>query len=465
MERKRRSTPLIIFPIIAVVIIAAVVILLLINGKVSIGSESVNRNVQELTLSEGDYDTDALIKALPQLKKLTKISFPETELSAEELDRIRSAADGVEIDFTLDIGGKTYDQTCTKLDLSELDSEQLLQAAPKLALLPELSEIELMSSSGSSALSIADVKQLTEKLPNVKVHYEFDLFGKHISTQDERVEYVDVKIGNEGVDEIREALSIMSGCSYLLLDTCGIDDEEMAALRDEFPDKKIVWRIYLKSIFPEDHYDFLTDEQALRITYNLDDSNCHQLDYCTECVYLDVGHNESLTDISFVSHMPKLECIIAGGSPISDLTPFKNCQNLTWMELGWCGLITDISPLKDIPSLRYLNIGFTGVSDLSPLNDLHLERLTAMGTDIPKKASSAFEKDHPDCLCVFEGSQPYGYGWRYNDEGYTFFDYYVHMREVFHYDAQDYHGNTKTSEFCPIYLKDYEGYPWYEWQK
>ena len=465
MERKRRSTPLVIFSIVEAVIIAAIIIFLLTNGKTSIGSVSVSRNVQELTLAEGDYDTNALLKALPQLKKLKKLSFPETELSADELDRIRSAADGVQIDFTVVIDGKTYDQTTVKLDLSGFDSEQLLQAAPKLALLPMLSEIELMSPSDSSMLSIADVKQLTEKLPNAKIHYEFDLFGKHISTQDERVEYVDVNIGNEGVDEIREALSIMSGCNYLLLDTCGIDDEVMASLRDEFPNKQIVWRIYLRVLFPEDHYDFLTDEQAIRITYNIDDTNCHQLDYCTECVYLDVGHNETLTDISFVSHMPKLECIIAGGSPISDLTPFKNCQNLTWLELGWCDRITDISPLKDIPSLKYLNIGFTSVSDLSPLNDLHLERLTAMGTDIPTEDSSAFAQEHPDCLCVFEGSQPYGYGWRYNDEGYTFFDYYVHMREVFHYAEENYIGNSKTADFCPIYLKDYEGYPWYEWQK
>ena len=43
---------------------------------------------------------------------------------------------------------------------------------------------------------------------------------------------------------------------------------------------------------------------------------------------------------------------------------------------------------------------------------------------------------HPDCLSVYTGKQPYGYGWRYIDDGYTFWDYYATMRKMFHYDEQ-----------------------------
>ena len=47
----------------------------------------------------------------------------------------------------------------------------------------------------------------------------------------------------------------------------------------------------------------------------------------------------------------------------------------------------------------------------------------------------------------------------------TTFEYYAKMREVFHYDDGGFFGNQKTAVYCPIYLKDFEGYPWYEWQK
>ena len=48
---------------------------------------------------------------------------------------------------------------------------------------------------------------------------------------------------------------------------------------------------------------------------------------------------------------------------------------------------------------------------------------------------------HPkeECITVFYGySQPYGYGWRYDDNGQTMFWYYKDViREVFEYDKAD----------------------------
>ena len=450
-----------IWIVAAVIVIAVAAFLYVKLSNVSIGNTTVNKSATELTLASGEFDPEMLAKAIPKLSKLTKLSFPDTNLSGEEMELIRKAAKGVEIDFTVEINGQSCDQATTKLDLSGLTSDQVAETAEKLCLFSELSEIELMSGV-SCALTLDDVKQLAEVAPNANIHYEFDLFGKHISTLDERVEYDSVEIGNEGVEEIRKALSVMTGCKYLLLDSCGIDNEAMAQLRDEFPDKKIVWRIYLDTGYP---FDFLTDEQVLRITYGLNDENSKVLQYCTDVVYLDIGHNEALTDFSFISNMTQLECLIASLASVTDLSPLVSCQKLIWLELIDCYYLTDISPLKNIPSIRYLSISETEVSDISATDSLpNLERFGAVKRNIAPEAQERFRQLHPDCIAIFDwGANPYGYGWRYNHG--TTFEYYAKMREVFHYDDGGFFGNQKTAVYCPIYLKDFEGYPWYEWQK
>lgn len=450
-----------IWIIVAVIVIGVAVFLLIRSNNVSIGDTTVSKSAKELTLASGEFDPEMLAAAIPKLSKLTKLSFPDTDLTAGEMELIRNAAEGVEIDFTLEINGQTCDQDTETIDLSGLSSDQVKDTAAKLSLLSKLAEVELMSG-GSCALSVSEVKELADAVPNANMHYEFDLFGKHISTLDERVEFDSVEIGNEGAEKIREALSVMTGCKYLLLDSCGIDNEVMASIRDEFPDKKIVWRIYLDTGYP---FDFLTDEEVLRLTYGLNDENSKVLQYCTDVVYLDIGHNEALTDFSFISNMTKLECLIASLASVTDLSPLTKCQRLIWVELIDCYYLTDISPLKDIPSIRYLSISETEVSDISATDSLpNLERFGAVKRNIAPEAQARFVELHPNCIAIFDWDEnPYGYGWRYNHG--TTFEYYAKMREVFHYDDGGFFGNQKTAVYCPIYLKDFEGYPWYEWQK
>ena len=66
-----------------------------------------------------------------------------------------------------------------------------------------------------------------------------------------------------------------------------------------------------------------------------------------------------------------------------------------------------------------------------------------MQNDVSAASQNQFKEWHPDCLSRFTGKQPYGYGWRYIDNGITYNDYYANMRIVFRYDDEDYHGNRK----------------------
>ena len=48
-----------------------------------------------------------------------------------------------------------------------------------------------------------------------------------------------------------------------------------------------------------------------------------------------------------------------------------------------------------------------------------------------------FKDFHPDCWTRFTGEDPYSLGWRYDDIGETFSEYYKKMREIFGYDKMN----------------------------
>ncbi len=107
---------------------------------------------------------------------------------------------------------------------------------------------------------------------------------------------------------------------------------------------------------------------------------------------------------------------------------------MVWVELCFCGHLQDLSPLAGKNTIKYLNVSHTLVDDLTVPDSLPLERFNCMNSRVSTADANAFMENHPDCISLFIGDQPYGYGWRYDDYGYTFFEYYRHMREVFKYD-------------------------------
>ena len=407
---------------------------------VSFAGEALSSDVTELTLEDGSYTYDELMEVLEYLPEVTSITLPRTGLTAEELERISQSYSQITVAYTVDILGQEYAMDATMLDLSSMEPDQMDSVFPQLELLPAIASVELMADDDSSKLSTVEVKALMDAMPGVAVNYSFDLFGQRVSTTDEVIAYEDVSIGNEGETQIRQALDILQSCTYFKLDGCGVDNEIMAQIRDDYPGTKVVWRIYLK------HFNMLTDTEMLRVTHHLNNDNCGVLKYCTDVRYADFGHNDYLSDISFMAGMTKLECVILAGSSVNDLSVFANMPNLEWLELCFCGYVKDLTPLEGLPNLKYLNLSFTAVNDLTAVMDLPLERFQTMGCTVPWEQQIKIVEKHPGAIILFEGKQPYGYGWRYNDMGYTPFEYYSNMRIIFRYDEADYFGNNKAMD-------------------
>lgn len=305
----------------------------------------------------------------------------------------------------------------------------------------------------NNSLSKADVKKLQKAAPNVLFDYSFTLYGKTLSTLNKTVSYVNVSIGDAGAPAIREALDVLTKCTQFKLDNCKLSNEVLADIRDDYASRtEIVWRIF--HYYPNNpgttkERSWLTNTTVLRAVYHVDDTNSHLFKYLTKVKYVDLGHNTSMVDVSFLGYMPDLELAILSGSPVKDLSPLVNCKKLEFLELAWCGQLTNIAPLAQCTSLKQLNLSFTRVSDLAPIRNLSMELLCYINSGkYPGLTTTYWSQVRswlPDCWITCDpmdaynadgsSASPYGVGWRYkaNWAGYT--DCYRKVRVVFNLDA------------------------------
>lgn len=399
--------------------------------SVSLGGKSYAPDTAELVLEKGDYDFELLKQNLIYLPNAVNIQFKSPDLTIDQIDELREVFTERTIRCTVEILGKEYDDDTTEIDLSALVPGEILNVSEQLVKLPKLEKIGLMNADGKSNLEKADVKALADAVPNVLFDYSFDFYGTTVNTTTEEVRIANKRIGDEGESEVRLALDLMRGCKRLVLENVQMSNDVLKQIRDDYRDQtKVVWRVYFGT------GSTLTDAEVIRAVYDLVDNNSHNLIYCEDVRYMDIGHDEYLDTCDFVAGMPNLEVIIISGSPIKDLSPFANCKKLRVLEAANCGYITDLTPLAQCESLEMLNICYTKVTDLTPLDDLKLTNLHARGlyrTLIPEEQQKHFIEKHPDCLTSFiVNDQPYGIGWRYVAENETM-EWYKDIQKAFRY--------------------------------
>nr|MBQ8245098.1 hypothetical protein [Oscillospiraceae bacterium] len=401
---------------------------------VSLGQAAISNKQTTATLAKGSFDYAALLENLKYLPALTAIELPDVSLTGEQITALREAYPEVALGYTVELLGKSCDVSVTELDLSQMVSSQVDEAIGKLGLLTNLQTVRL-----SGGLSLEDVAKLQDANPHTQFQYSFSLFGKTVSTTDMEIIYKNQNIGNDGEADIRRALPVLDACQRFVLDNCKLDYEVLAGIREDFRDgPKVVWRVYFGK---DGRYNTLTDDDVIRCVENVTDDTCGPMKYLEDVKHMDLGHNDTLTDLSFMAYMTKLETAIVSGCAVSDISGFENLKNLIWLEMAYCAKLKDITPLAGCENLKYLNLSFTGVSNYMALDGLPLERFVCLSPKASTKEQNTFIEIHPKdtCITVFYGQKnPYSYGWRYDDYGNTMFWYYKDViREVFNYDQAD----------------------------
>lgn len=395
---------------------------------VDLGGTSVSSKAKSVVLEPGSFSYDILLENLQYLPNLATVSLPSVNLTPEQIDGILAAYPALTLEYSVSLFGQNVALSTTELDLTGMGDDQVEEACEKLGMLTSLTDVSL-----SSGLSMESVARLQDAAPNVTFHYSFTLFGKSVSTTDEEIIYKNQTIGNDGEADLRRALAILDNCTRVVLDNCGFDYEVLAKVREDFREgPKVVWRVYFGV---DKRYNLLTDEDTLRAVYNVTDDTCGPMKYCEGVKYMDIGHNEYLTDLSFVSGMPDLEVMIASGSAVAELVGFENCKKLVWLELASCLKLKNIDSLAGCESLQYLNICYTKVTSYEALDGLPLQRFVCLSPKASAKEQKTFQEIHDGCRTVFYGYSNPWTPWRYDDNGKTFNAYYKDVvRKAFNYD-------------------------------
>ena len=224
-------------------------------------------------------------------------------------------------------------------------------------------------------------------------------------------------------------LPYMTRCTFLDMDSCGVSNTAMAAIRDAYPDIKVVWRVWFGDV-----YTCRTDVKRLLASsesHYINDATSDGLYYCTDVVWLDIGHS-SLYDLSFLYNMPDLEVCIVACAPWSDATPIGSLEKLEYLEILSTNC-NDISSFANLKNLKHLNIGNCWqIRDITPLYGLtQLERLwIGCVTPVPAEQKEEIREKLPDTLINTQVANHKEGGWCKDENGYNV-PRYALLREQF----------------------------------
>ena len=375
---------------------------------------SLDPETESITIDDASY-LPSLTENAKWLKNLSSVSIEPDIADAAEVDALREACPECEVKYSMHLLGDLYPYDIVALTLTGLNAESLEQLIPQLERFSHLGSVSIPHDEND--LSMEDALRISADSSVIQLDYQMELFGEPVSLDAESLEYENVEIGNDGLEELRAVLPYFRNLKYLKLDSCGVDNEHMAQLRDDFPEIKIVWRVFFGS------YHCLTDTEMIWATGgSVNDNTSDPLKYCTDVKYLDLGHT-LITHADFLNYMPKLEVAILAITWLNDISPIANCPNLEYLEL-FSARVSDLSPLAQCTHLQHLNISCqrnannvpVGPTDISSLYDLpEIKRFYCTMSYVPESQQKEIMDRHPDCEFEFRWVDPAEGHWRFKD--------------------------------------------------
>ena len=348
-------------------------------------------------------ETARLLSFLPNVKTVDLgVAQAGSVLSTDDLAAFAAACPNAELKYSLSFLGQELSLNDSELDFSALTSSQVGEATSILRCMNQVSKIRL-----NDRLTWDDIAQLHDAAPNAALDYNFSLLGVDANLADDYLSFSHIRMDDEGA-AVRKIVPFMKNLQTLDMDTCNVSNEAMALIRDENPSVNVIWRIWFAGYTARTDVErILASSQARGGKVTNEDARV--LKYCAKVKYLDLGHNEVLSDISFTASMPDLEVAIFAINDIDDISALANCPNLEYLEINSTN-VTDLTPLSNATSLRHLNIGRCvkmpenngsdelrpRVTDISPLfglkdlERLYIGNLTAPG--IPKEQLDTMAK-------------------------------------------------------------------------
>ena len=382
-----------------------------------LGSLTLTPDTGSVDLQETGASIEELMSVSDRLENVKEISLGVTGATLAQLRAVETAFPQAVVSWKAELLGEEIDCRADSLDLRAAADEDVPQIVSALAVLPEVRTLELAPEDGVTSLSFDSLSALAAAAPEAELNCRFELFGQTADWTTEKLKYYKTDIGDDGVDLFRAALPYLRSLDLLRFEECGItDNDKMAALRADFPEKRVVWSI------PIAGYTFMTDTTLINAGILLRDDNAYLLRYMPDVLYFDIGHYKGLSNIEFVRSWPKLQVVILTLTNIRDITPLEDCPDLEFFECHGTP-IDDISVLADKEKLEYLNIAnLPNLTDLTPLYGLkQLKIVRICGstfTHVTQEQVDELKEQLPDTFVSDYGGDPNSSGgWRFKTNG------------------------------------------------
>ena len=403
--------------------------------ELQFGSLTVLSDVEQLDLSGSGAALEDLMRASNDLVNVKEISLGVTSATLEQLRAVEKAFPQAKVSWRAEAAGIQFEGDSERIDLSAATDDDVPQIIRALAVLPELKTITLAPEDGVTGLSFDSLSAIAAAAPEAELNCRFELYGQTADWTTEKLKYFKTDIGDEGIEVFRGALPYLRSLDLLRLESCGIkDNDAMAALRAEFPEKRIVWSISVRG------YTYMTDTTLINDgnSFLFSDKNAYLFQYMPDVMYLDLGHTHNLTNIEFVRNWPKLQVVILTLSNIKDITPLEACPDIEFLELVSTG-IDNIDVVAGMEKLEYLNLGcmwaLKDVSAISELKNLKLVRICGTTFNFVSHAQvDELKEKMPGVINTYGGDPTKSGGWRFNENGKGMTERYKLLRQQMRYD-------------------------------
>lgn len=350
------------------------VLFLLVVGVMSIryaviGGEKYDRTAKTFIVSDANLMEDDF-SVLNEFTHLEKLDISALNITADQYDDIVSALDkDVKIIWNVPIGNSKVKSDSVSLSVTD---DMLNDDTDGFSYLRDLKSFE--------AIDISDVDKLYSIIQNVRstgadVHctYSAKLYGIPVDAASQEIDLNGITVDN--TESIRKAIELFPNIKKLEMCDCGLTDDEMGQLREEYPNVEFVWMLKILK------YRIRTDVQCFSTlvganwSYTGDEKTFSPIfKYCTELRALDLGH-WSIKDMSEIRNLKKLQVLILYANSISDLSPLSDLTDLMYIDLRR-NKIRDVSPLTSLQKLEYLALGNNPIENAEVLVECRaLERL------------------------------------------------------------------------------------------
>ena len=419
------------------------------NGAVA------ENNAHELNLTGlKDADLEEALENLDYLPQLKSVDLGSDSdgLSPVGMLQFRKSRPDLEFRYHCRLLGKDSTLDETELDLTGVAESKIRSALKTIACMKNLKTIELGSDEEKNAPDWELIRSLRDAAPDAKIRYRFTLYDVPLTLEDEEIDLSYHYIA-DGWPEVLEIAECMPNLKTLLMDTCAVGNEDMEKIRDALPDTEVIWRINFGGAYTARTNETRILASSPSVGGALGDSDVAVFKYFTKMKYLDIGHNELITDLSFVRYMPDLEVLIIAMNPLGDLSPLADCPKLEYLELFY-SMTDDLSPLAGLKNLKHLNVGHCPyLKDISPIYDLDLERFylgTFASCPVPPEQVDHYRELHPDCEVDNESWESSEGAWRRS---------FLEGEKLEWYKKQPYYSEERA-HFAPRYalLRDQMGY-------